>query len=122
MAEIFVAHSKDLVEGSKVFFQADVGELCLIKANNLFHAFLNICPHQGGPACNGLLIHRVEEIIAEDKTYHGMRFHEKDLHIVCPWHGWEFNVETGRCAGDGKFALRRFPVTEKNGDLYVTVK
>ena len=122
MADIFVAHSKDLEEGSKVFFQSDLGELCLIKANNLFHAFLNICPHQGGPACNGLLIHRVEEIIAEDKTYHGMRFHEKDLHVVCPWHGWEFNVETGRCAGDGKCALRRFPVIDKNGELYVTVK
>jgi nitrite reductase/ring-hydroxylating ferredoxin subunit len=44
-----------------------------------------------------------------------------DLHIVCPWHGWEFNVETGRCAGDGKHALRRYRVIERNDEIYVVV-
>jgi len=63
----------------------------------------------------------VEEIIAEDKTFHGMRFHENDVNIVCPWHGWEFNVETGRCAGDGQWSLRRFKVSEDNGEIYVSV-
>jgi nitrite reductase/ring-hydroxylating ferredoxin subunit len=50
-----------------------------------------------------------------------MRFNENDINIVCPWHGWEFNVETGRCAGDGKWSLRRFKVTENNGEIHVTV-
>jgi nitrite reductase/ring-hydroxylating ferredoxin subunit len=93
----------------------------VLRVKGKLHAFLNVCPHQGGPVCEGLVIHRVEEIIAEDKTCHGMRFCEDDVHLVCPWHGWEFNIETGRCAGDGRHGLKRFPAIERGGDVYVVV-
>jgi hypothetical protein len=121
MADIFVARSDDLEEGGRVFVSCDVGDIGVLRVKGKLHAFLNVCPHQGGPVCSGMLIHRVEEIIAEDKTFQGMRFNENDINIVCPWHGWEFNVETGRCAGDGKWSLRRFKVAEKNGEIHVTV-
>ena len=76
---------------------------------------------RGGPACEGLLIHKVEEIIAPDKTYQGMRFSDDILHLVCPWHGWEFNVATGRCAGDGKHGLLKHRVIEHDGGVYVAI-
>ena len=50
-----------------------------------------------------------------------MRFNENELHIVCPGHGWEFNIETGRCAGDGRQALRRYQTVERNEGIYVIV-
>ena len=121
MSELYVTDADTLPEGGRAMVDHGVHSIGVIRAKGKLHAFLNICPHQGGPVCEGMLIHRVEEIIAEDKTYHGMRFNEDDLNLVCPWHGWEFNVETGLCAGDGKHALRRFPVTEKDGKIYVTV-
>jgi nitrite reductase/ring-hydroxylating ferredoxin subunit len=119
MTDIFVAHSKDFGEGSRLLVESDGRQIGVIRANGKLHAFLNICPHQGGPVCDGLLIHRVEEVLGPDKTYQGMRFVEEDLHVVCPWHGWEFDIQTGRCAGDGKHALRRFETTERNGAIYV---
>ena len=76
---------------------------------------------RAGRFATDCLIHRVEEIIAPDKTYQGMRFSETDLHIVCPWHGWEFNIETGKCAGDGKHGLKRFQAIERDGAIYVVV-
>lgn len=121
MSEIFAARSEQLPEGGRVLVEHGAMTIGVIRAKGRLHAFLNICPHQGGPACEGLLIHKVEEIIAEDRTYQGMRFNEDELHIVCPWHGWEFNIETGRCAGDGKHALRRFEVVEKDDGVYVRI-
>jgi nitrite reductase (NADH) small subunit len=108
MAEVFVARLDELPEGGRAFVASGGKQIGVIRAKGKLHAFLNTCPHQGGPICEGLMIHKVEEIIAADKTYQGMRFNENELHIVCPWHGWEFNVESGRCAGDGLHGLRRF--------------
>jgi nitrite reductase (NADH) small subunit len=121
MAEIFVARSADMPEGARNMVEHEGRQIGIIRAKGKLHAFLNICPHQGGPVCDGLLVHRVEEIIAADKTYQGMRFSETDLHIVCPWHGWEFNIETGKCAGDGKHGLKRFKIAERDGAVYVVI-
>jgi nitrite reductase/ring-hydroxylating ferredoxin subunit len=121
MPEIFVARSDDLKEGQRKLLETDGRTIGVIRAKGNLHAFLNICPHQGGPVCEGRLIHRVEEVLGEHKTFISMRFVEEDLHIVCPWHGWEFNIETGRCAGDGRHSLKRFEVVERDGHVYVVV-
>lgn len=121
MAEVLVARSEELAEGQRKLLDVDGMVIGVMRARGKLHAFLNICPHQGGPVCEGRMIHRVEEVLGEHKTYLSMRFVEEDLHIVCPWHGWEFNLDTGRCAGDGKHGLRRFPVSEREGEIYVAV-
>jgi nitrite reductase (NADH) small subunit len=121
MPDIFVSKADDLKEGERKIISHGAQEIGVIRANGALYAYTNLCPHQGGPACEGLLVHKVEEIIAEDKTYRGMRFNEDILHIVCPWHGWEFDIATGRCAGDGKFGLRKHNAFERDGVVYVTV-
>jgi nitrite reductase/ring-hydroxylating ferredoxin subunit len=121
MAEIFVCPSAELGEGARKLVENGADQIGVIRASGALHAFSNVCPHQGGPVCEGLLVHKVEEVIGPDKTYRGMRFNEDELHIVCPWHGWEFNVETGRCAGDGRQSLRRYKVIERNEGIYVVV-
>jgi nitrite reductase (NADH) small subunit len=118
MAELYVGKADDLSEGERTLVSHGTHEIAVFRVKGTLRAFLNLCPHQGGPACEGVLINRVEEIIAPDKTYQGMRFTD-DLHVVCPWHGWEFDVETGLCAGDGKLKLRSFPVMERDGEVYV---
>lgn len=121
MPEVLVARSENLQEGQRRLVDAGGKMIGVIRANGKLHAYLNICPHQGGPVCEGRMIHRVEEVLGEHKTYLGMRFVEEDLHLVCPWHGWEFNFETGRCAGDGRHSLKRFQVVERGGKIYVSV-
>lgn len=101
-AEIFVSKSGDLSEGSRKIITYGRHRIGVVRAKGRLFAYRNVYPHQGGPICGGLLIHKVEAIIDKDETYRGMRFSGDALHIVCPWHGWEFNIETGRCAGDGR--------------------
>lgn len=121
MPELFVGRAADLKEGERRIVVAnDRKSIGVLRANGKIFAYLNECPHQGGPVCEGLLIHRVEENIGPDKTYRGMRYSD-DLHIVCPWHGWEFNIETGRCAGDGRHAIPRYRVVERNDEIYIIV-
>lgn len=119
--EVFVDKSSKLQEGHRKIIAHGNHQIGVIRAKGKLFAFSNICPHQGGPVCEGVLIHKVEEIIAADKTYQGKRFSADELHLVCPWHGWEFNIETGRCAGDGKHGLRMFKIVERDNDVYVVI-
>ncbi len=62
-----------------------------------FFAYSNFCLHQGGPACEGLTIAKVEERLRPDKTSMGLFFSEDEMHFVCPWHGMEYDMKTGEC-------------------------
>ena len=75
-----------------------------------FFAYLNHCPHMGGPACQGKMIAKVEEVIAEDRTSKGMMFSKSKMHVVCPWHGFEFDIRTGIHPGNPRARLRKMKV------------
>ena len=36
-----------------------------------FYAYQNLCVHQGGPACEGIIMHKVEDVLGPDRTWHG---------------------------------------------------
>ncbi len=56
-----------------------------------FVAYRNHCPHQGAPVCLGRVGGTTLSSTPGDYVYgrHGRV-------LVCPWHGWEFDLETGR--------------------------
>jgi len=117
--EIFVAKVAEFKEGDRKVIIDGKTEIGVYRLKGKLYAYMNLCPHQGGPACEGLLMHKVEEAFAPDRTSLGLRFNENEVHIVCPWHGWEFKIDTGEHAGDPKWKLRKFDVQEKGGDIYV---
>ena len=41
--------------------------------------------------------------------------------IVCPWHGYEYNVRDGRHPGNKNIRLRPFKVEVKDGEVYVVI-
>jgi nitrite reductase/ring-hydroxylating ferredoxin subunit len=96
-------------------------EVGVFKLDGEFHAYLNLCPHMGGPVCQGKMIAKVEEVIAEDKTSKGMAFSKTKLHIVCPWHGFEFDIRTGAHPGSAKARLRKIKVAVEGGDVVISV-
>ena len=36
-----------------------------------FYAYENLCVHQGGPACEGIMMHKVEDVIGPDRALAG---------------------------------------------------
>ena len=94
----------------------------IFRVGGSLHAWDNICPHQGGPVCQGTILPRVvEKLAADSKASTGFAFDSGDLHIVCPWHGFEFTISTGRHAGGGPHHLRKVNVDESEGEVYANL-
>ena len=106
-------------EGERKIVSLDTTEIGVYRVKGKIYAYENLCAHQGGAACEGLLMPKVEEVIAADKKYEGMQFNYEELHIVCPWHGWEYELATGEMVADRKFHLKKYEVMEKGGKIYV---
>ncbi len=121
MAEIYIGPEDEFAERDrKVIAHGDL-EIGVFRIDGEFHAWENRCVHQGGPVCQGRILNRVEEVLADDKTSLGLKWSEDEVHIVCPWHGYEFNLKTGRHPGHAASRLRPFEVRLKDGDVYVVV-
>lgn len=118
MAEWFVAKASELPDGDRRIVSTARDEIGVFNRGGAYYAYSNYCVHSGGPACEGILINKVQDIIADDRTYQGQTFSE-EMHFVCPWHGYEYELETGRCVGDGRLKLKKYDVVRRGDDLYV---
>jgi len=80
-----------------------VGDRIVALANidGVWHALDGLCPHQGGPLGTGRLCGAV---------------------LTCPWHGWQFDVTTGRHGISPTVSQPRFSVREKAGQVEIMVE
>jgi nitrite reductase/ring-hydroxylating ferredoxin subunit len=116
---VVVAASAELEEGDRLVVAIDGLEIGIFRSRGQLLAYENYCVHQGGPICQGLLISKVDDILNEHKQVVGERFSEEDLHIVCPWHGYEYNLATGVHPGDPTVRLTPHKVIERKGEICV---
>ncbi len=121
MAEVFVGTAADFNDNDRVIVRDGALEIGVFHRNGEYYAYRNECLHQGGPACEGLVMGKVEEIIAPDRTCIGERFSEDEMHFVCPWHGYEYDLRTGEFVVDRARALQKFDVVRKGEGVYVVV-
>ena len=121
MAEWYVAQTSELQEGGKKVIEVEGNKIGVYRKNGKLYAYKNFCPHQGGPACEGIMVGKVEAVLAGDKTLVKERFSDTVTHMVCPWHGWEYNLETGVSVSDRKVSLKKYEVVEQGGAVYVIV-
>jgi nitrite reductase/ring-hydroxylating ferredoxin subunit len=128
MAEQTVTTTEILV-GTRADFEADGRRIISVRGIDIgvlqydgqFYAYENRCVHMGGPVCEGRILGKVETVLDDDKTVLGERFSEAEVHLICPWHGYEYDLATGECAVDRRLRLRRFDVVEKGDDIYVLI-
>jgi nitrite reductase/ring-hydroxylating ferredoxin subunit len=120
--EYFVAGVDEIADGGRRVIEGGGLEIGVFRLGGDYFAWESNCPHQGGPVCQGRIMNRVDEVIDEGARSHGYRFVEEDVHIVCPWHGFEFNIRTGRHPGDPGTQLRGFSVSVRDDGIYVRVE
>ena len=121
MSEMMVGELGEFAEGGSRVLRVEDFEFGIFREGGRLFAYENCCPHDGGPVCQGKVIPRVEEELAPDQTSRGLRFSSSQRNIVCPWHGWEFDLETGRHCGDPKYRLRPIDVRVREDRVYVTL-
>jgi nitrite reductase/ring-hydroxylating ferredoxin subunit len=101
MAEfIKVAKISDIPEGESRIVQAGTQEIALFNVRGAIHAIGNTCLHQGGPLGEGWLDGPV---------------------VTCPWHGWTYDVTTGRCTLAPGVSVPKYAVKIEGGDVFVEV-
>lgn len=94
----------------------------VIQYKGKVYAYENRCLHQGGPVCQGEVLGKYEAVLGEDRSILFERFSEEQVHMVCPWHGWEYDVATGECVTDRSLRLKSYPTVVRNGEVYVLVR
>jgi nitrite reductase/ring-hydroxylating ferredoxin subunit len=119
MREVFVAKATQFPDGERRIVSHAGREIGVFHWQGKFYAYENICVHQGGPACEGVLMHKVEDVIGPDRNWLGQKFSSEEIHFVCPWHGYEYDLKTGECAADRSLRLKRFEVVRRGEDIYV---
>ncbi len=96
-----VCPSGDLKDSEPRGIQVDGRSVVLLKIKDEVHAFSGTCPHRGGPLSAGFVNGQC---------------------IVCPWHGWEFDLKSGMYKGAPGVGIDIYPAKLEDGyvvaDLY----
>lgn len=102
---------------------ADIGEreIGVFKYRDRLYAYDNRCIHQGGPVCSGEILGATKLELDEQKEVVRQILDESEMRLICPWHGWEYDLVTGEAVHDRRRRLRRFAVTVEQGIIYVDV-
>ena len=113
--------SSDIPEHGRLV--VDIGDLAvgIFRVDGRLYAYENTCPHQGGPVCQGLIIPAVRELLDDGHRSTGYAFDEAEMRIVCPWHGYEFSIETGSHPAKASIRLTPVAVQEEDGIVYVSL-
>jgi len=82
---------EDLPPGERRIVEIDGRSIGIFNLDGEFFALRNVCPHQRAPLCEG----RVSGTTLPSPPNEFHYGHEGEI-IRCPWHGWEFNIKTGR--------------------------
>jgi nitrite reductase (NADH) small subunit len=121
MPDILVCRKDEVAEGQTRIIRSGDVEIGVIRYKDEWYAYRNLCPHQGGPACEGVRMLGVREMIGAGGVSLGQTYDEDDMHIVCPWHGYEFHLSNGEHVRDSRIRLQRFDIVEKGDDVYVSL-
>lgn len=115
MTRHVVAAAKDLPPGSRKLVTVKGRPIAIFNIKGEFFGLLNTCPHQGGNLSAGRLTSLVES--PEPGKYR----HSREGEILrCPWHGWEYDVRTGKSwCEPSKIGVRKFSVDVKSGTQLV---
>src|SRR5262245_2071052 len=73
-------------------------DVAVFRRGDEVFAIGNECPHQGGSLCDGMI--------------------EGDI-VVCPLHGWEFDLRTAACMTVPGESVPRYQVSVEDGWVYL---
>jgi nitrite reductase/ring-hydroxylating ferredoxin subunit len=96
---VTVARVEDVPPGTVKAVRAGEEPIALANCAGSFYATQGQCLHLEGPLGEGRL--------------------NEDCFLTCPWHGWTYDVRTGKNDFDLAIQLRTYEVRVEDGDVKV---
>lgn len=116
MTRHLACRETDLPPGESLVRDLDGTSVGVFNVRGRYFALQNRCPHRGGALCAGPVTGTT--LPTEDFRY----VYGREGEIVrCAWHGWEFEIATGRSLIDPSIKAKTFPVEVEAGDVYVVM-
>ena len=112
----------DVRERNRVSIMLSGTRVVVFAFKDSFVAYVDVCSHQGGPVCSEGTLHPfLTAQIEPDGRVTDIFAPGGDVVLACPWHGWEYWIETGRCIADPTKSLRPAKVEVDNNRLIVSL-
>ena len=100
MAFARAAKAADVAAGTIREVQVGSTKVALANVGGTFYAISGTCLHRGGPLGEGSL---------EGRT------------VTCPWHGWQFDVTTGKASMNPNNGVACYPTEVRGDEVFVDV-
>ena len=85
--------------------------IAIFNVGGSYRALRDVCPHQGAALSAGTVIGSVEAERAGEYEFCAAR------RVRCPWHGWEYDLETGQSSYDPEHdRVRAYEVSVEPGE------
>jgi len=98
MAFLRAARKDEIPAGTVREFQVDGSTLAISNVGGTFYAIHNTCLHRGGPLGEGELKGKV---------------------VTCPWHGWQYDVTTGKLVTNQAVGVKTYSIEVRGEDLWI---
>jgi nitrite reductase/ring-hydroxylating ferredoxin subunit len=98
MGFVRAARKDEIAPGSIREFQVDGLTVAIANVGNKFYAINNTCLHRGGPLAQGVL---------------------QGVAVTCPWHGWQYDVTTGKLTMNPVVAVKTYALEVRGEDLWI---
>jgi nitrite reductase/ring-hydroxylating ferredoxin subunit len=110
-----VARAADIPPGARKLVKVGTRDIVIFNLKGELFALSDKCPHRGGSLSRG----RLTGVVCS--TAPGTYDYTRPGEIIrCPWHGWEFDVRTGRSWCDPqRLRLMNYAVTIEPGTKLV---
>jgi nitrite reductase (NADH) small subunit len=93
------ATRKELPEPGKTKeFNVEGRMVCVANVNGAISALDNVCPHRGGQLGLGVVL---------------------DGKVICPWHGWAYDPQTGAIAHLPREKIPVYPLKFEGDDVLI---
>ncbi|GKY89951.1 Rieske (2Fe-2S) protein [Sinisalibacter aestuarii] len=120
--DIAIGAYDELKERERIVLDIDGVSIGVYFIAGEIRAWHNVCPHLGGPVCQGKIVPRTLQGVDEaTRKSRGLQLSQDEKMLVCPWHGFEFDILNGRHAIDDRHRLKAVPVRVEAGQVVVTL-
>ena len=94
------AKKGDIPAGKICEVQVGGKPVAVANVDGKFCAISSICAHQAGPLGEGELEGQI---------------------VTCPWHGWQYDVTTGKVVPNQSLGVDAYPVEVRGDEIFVDV-